>query len=122
MTITDQQARAVAYLLHEIRPDWGTQSLLTLITKHHDVDLGALLIASTTKALEATCVTPAPIFVVGSHWPVKARAKLPPTDACPDHIGQDGPTCRSCWGDHKAGLRPAHMIGYHYEPESEDGE
>lgn len=36
MTITDQQARAIAYLLHEIRPDWGIASLVSLIYKHRD--------------------------------------------------------------------------------------
>lgn len=121
MTITDQQTRAIAYLLHEIRPDWGITSLVSLIDKHSDTpDLGALVIAAATKAMEPSCQTPAPIFTAGNHWPVKARAKLPPADPCQDHIGQDANTCRSCWGDYKAGLRPMTHIGLHHEPESEE--
>jgi hypothetical protein len=103
MTITDQQARAVAYLLHEIRPDWGITSLTSLITKHADaLDLGSLLIAATTKAMEPTCVTPAPIFIPGPHWPAKAKAKLPKPEPCQDHIGQDAHNCRCCAADRKA--------------------
>ena len=121
MTITDQQGRAVAYLLHEIRPDWPVASLQTLITKHQDaVSLGALIIAATTKALEQTCQTPAPIFHPGPHWPAAARARLPKPPPCEDHIGQEGYSCRSCHADVKAGIRPPDRIGKHHEPESED--
>lgn len=115
MTITDQQARAVAYLLHELRPGWGVQSLLTLIDKHKPHDLGALVIAATTKAMEATCKTPAPIFHPGPHWPEAARAQLPRPEPCEDHIGQDAHNCRSCWADVKAGIRPQTHIGKHHE-------
>lgn len=116
MTITDQQGRAVAYLLHEIRPDWGVASLVSLIDKHSDAsDLGALIIAATTKATEASCVTPGPIFHPGPHWPAKARKALPKPPPCEDHIGQEAHSCRSCWGDFKAGLRPQDHIGKHYE-------
>jgi hypothetical protein len=102
LTITDQQARAVAYLLHELRPDWGVQSLLSLIGKHQDVDLGPLIIAATTKALEPSCVTPAPIWVPGPHWPAKSRAKLPRPEPCPQHIGEQAHNCRCCAADRKA--------------------
>jgi len=102
MTITDQQARAVAYLLHELRPDWGAQSLLSLIGKHQDVDLGPLIIAATTKAMEPTCQTPAPIYHPGPHWPVKSRAALPRPEPCRQHIGEMAHNCRCCAADRKA--------------------
>lgn len=121
--ITDQQGRAIAYLLHEIRPDWPVASLMSLIDKHRDVpSLGALTIAATTKAMEATCQTPGPIFHPGPHWPEKVRAQIPRPPSCEDHIGQDGPTCRSCWADVKAGIRPRDRIGRHHTPESENEE
>ncbi|MFF1382795.1 hypothetical protein ACFVWT_04440 [Arthrobacter sp. NPDC058288] len=121
MTITDQQGRAIAYLLHEIRPDWGIASLMSLIDKHRDVpSLGALIIAAITKAMEPSCQTPAPIFRPGPHWPEKARPLLARAAPCEDHIGQDGYTCRSCHADVKAGIRPADRIGKHHEPESEE--
>lgn len=117
MTINEPQARALAYLLHEIRPDWGITSLVSLIDKHRDTPgLGALVIAAATKAMEPTCQTPGPIFTAGSHWPVKAKAALPPANPCEDHVGQDENRCRSCWGDYKAGLRPMTHIGKHWTP------
>ncbi|MDN4644947.1 hypothetical protein [Arthrobacter sp. PsM3] len=123
MTITDQQGRAVAYLLHEIRPDWGVASLVSLIDKHRDVpSLGALLIAATTKAMERTCQTPAPIFHPGPHWPAAARAHLPKPEPCPDHVGESAHSCRCCIADTKAGIRPPGMIGKHHTPTSEDDE
>ena len=102
MTITDQQARAVAYLLHELRPDWGVGSLLTLINKHPDVELGPLIIAGTTKAMERTCDTPGPIYHPGPHWPSKSRAALPRPEPCPLHIGEMAHNCRCCAADRKA--------------------
>ena len=123
MTITEQQVRAVAYLLHEIRPDWGFTSLTSLINKHTDaLDLGSLLIAATTKAMERTCQTPAPIFHPGTHWPAAARAHLPKPEPCPDHIGEAAHSCRCCIADTKAGIRPADRIGKHHTPTSEDDE
>lgn len=120
MTITAQHARAVAYLLHEIRPDWGITSLVSLIDKHNGMDLGPLLIAATTKAMEVTCKTPAPIFQEGSHWPLKAKVTLPKPEPCEAHIGQDAHTCRSCHADVKAGDRPEAMIGRRWEPSYEE--
>ena len=103
MTITDRQGRAIAYLLHEIRPDWGVASLVSLIDNHKDAtDLGPLVIAATTKAMEASCKTPAPIWVPGSHWPTNARAALPRPEPCPQHIGEQAHNCRCCAADRKA--------------------
>lgn len=116
MTITDQQARAVAFLLHELRPDWGVVSLLSLIGKHQPKDLGALVIAATTKALEPSCKTPAPIFQGGNHWIARAQASLPKPEPCPEHIGEAAHNCRCCQADVKAGIRPADHIGRHYTP------
>jgi len=116
LIITDQQARAVAYLLHEIRPDWPVASLVSLIEKHRDVpSLGALVIAATTKAMEPSCQTPAPIFHPGPHWPAKTAAALPRPEPCPDHIGESSHNCRCCWSDVKAGIRPQTHIGKHHE-------
>lgn len=121
MTINDQQARALAYLLHEERPDWGVTSLLSLIGKHKDaVNIGPLTIAAMSKALEVTCKTPAPIFQEGSHWPLKAKVTLPKPEPCEAHIGQDAHTCRSCHADVKAGDRPEAMIGRRWEPSYEE--
>lgn len=102
MTTTDQQARAIAYLLHEIRPDWGITSLETLIRTNQPQPLGPLIIAATTKAMEATCKTPAPIFHPGPHWPAKAKTTGPRAEPCPTHIGESSHNCRCCAADRKA--------------------
>lgn len=107
MTITDQQARAVAFLLNQLRPDWGVGSLLTLIGKHPDVELGPLIVAATAKALEPSCATPGPIFVPGSHWPVKARAALPPPQRCKIHVSYPEHNCGGCRAD-KLAQPPEH--------------
>ena len=107
MTVTDQQARAVAFLLNQLRPDWGAGSLLTLIGKHPDIELGPLIIAATTKALEPTCATPAPVWAPGPHWPVKARAALPPPQRCPVHVSYPQHNCGGCRAD-KLAQPPEH--------------
>lgn len=108
MTITEPQARALAYLLHDIRPDWGVTSLMSLIDKHKDAaDIGPLILAATTKAMEPTCKTPAPIFIPGPHWPSKTKAHLPRPKPCLLHIGEQEHNCRCCAADRKA-LPPEH--------------
>ena len=108
MTITEPQARALAYLLHEIRPDWGITSLLSLIDKHKDaVDVGPLILAATTKALEPTCKTPGPIWIPGPHWIGKTKAALPRPEPCRLHIGEQAHNCRCCAADAKA-MPPEH--------------
>ncbi|WP_461169297.1 hypothetical protein [Arthrobacter sp. Z1-15] len=123
MTVTEQQARALAYMLHEIRPDWGAASLVSLIGKHHDSvpSIGALILAATTKAMEPSCKTPGPIFHPGPHWRTEDAAErfLPTPPACEDHETFAAHNCPCCWADHKVGQRPATHIGKHYTPESE---
>ena len=98
MPISEPQARAVAYLLNQIRPDWPVPSLLTLLERNRDVpSLGALIIAATTKALDPTCATPAPIFTQGTHWPAPHRDQLPRGPRCAKHkdFYVPCPCCRS---------------------------
>lgn len=100
LEVQEQQARALAYLLNQIRPDWPAPSLLALMEKNREVpSLGALVIAATTKALEPTCQTPAPIFAAGNHWPEAARADLPPPEECPTHTGKPRHNCGGCRAD-----------------------
>lgn len=122
MSITEQQGRAVAFLLHELRPDWGIASLVSLIGKHAETDLGALTVAAVTKAMEPTCQTPGPIFHPGPHWPAAAKAEAPKPVPCPDHVGENAHNCRCCWADIKAGVRPETSLGKHHEnPEPLEG-
>lgn len=124
--MTEKQARALAYLLHEIRPDWGITAMVSLFGKHHDSvpSLGALMIAATTKALEPSCRTPGPIFQSGPHWPDASAAErfLPKPPACEDHKDYEGPTCRCCHADVKIGQRPHTHIGRHWNPDNQPTE
>lgn len=99
--LSEQQARAVAFLLHEIRPDWPVASVMGLLEKHQDTDLGPLLIAATTKALEPSCRTPAPIFIDGAHWRT-APTSLERPKPCPTHTSYPAHNCGGCRADRLA--------------------
>lgn len=115
--LTEAHARHLAGVLNLIRPDWPVPSLLTLLFEHREQpDFPALVIAAVTKAQDRSCKTPAPIFIPGAHWPEVVRAKLPALPRCEDHDTEDGPTCRSCLADVKAGDRPETMIGKRMKP------
>lgn len=58
MTITEAQAQALANLLHELRADWPTKSLVTLIGKHRDRDFPGLCITAVTVASDSRNKTP----------------------------------------------------------------
>lgn len=116
--LTDKQVNGVAWLLHELRPDWGVPSIKTLLAKNEVPSLGALMIAATTKALEPTCKTPGPIFHPGPHWPEEVRSQIPAGPPCEDHDTFPARNCPCCWADHKVGQRPDTHIGKHWTPET----
>ena len=120
--LTDKQVNGIAWLLHELRPDWGVPSIKTLLTKNEVPSLGALMIAATTKAMEPTCKTPGPIFHPGPHWREEDTAErfLPKPDPCEDHPEEAAHNCRCCQADIKVGLRPQSMLGLHYNPPEPD--
>lgn len=69
MTITEPQAQALAKLLHELRPDWATKSLLQMLWQHRDGHpFPELAAAAVTAANTPTNRTPAIIFLDGPHW------------------------------------------------------
>lgn len=101
LEVQEPQARALAYLLNQIRPEWPVPSLLSLLEKNRDVpSLGALMVAAATKALEPTCRTPAPIWSPGPHWPQQTSAGLPPPALCPKHPPYYAHNCGGCRFEH----------------------
>lgn len=123
--LSEKQVNGIAWLLHELRPEWGVGSLKSLLLKNRTVpSLGALMIAATTKALEPSCKTPGPIFQPGPHWPDASAAEryLPKPPACEDHKDYEGPTCRCCWADVRVGERPQTHIGRHWNPDNQPTE
>lgn len=128
--ITKSQAEALAGILHQLRPEWGIPALMTLIGKNanHPAAFPQLVQAAITAATRRnpdgthTARTPAVIFQPGRHWeqPIhETGTKLPPGPACEDHPTFEAHNCRACWGDIKAGLRPADKLGKHHTPEEQ---
>lgn len=76
MTITESQARALAALLHELRPEWVAASILTLLWEHRDEHpFPDLCTAAVTVANDPTKRTPGIIFMDGPHWhPTRPQA------------------------------------------------
>lgn len=118
--ITEKQATMIAHVLHEIRPAWGIDGTRKVLERNadHPANFGEILSAAVTAALDPDTQTPGRIFQIATHWPVKAKPRLPKPAPCPDHVGQDGGTCRCCWADVKVGLRPETHIGKHWAPPS----
>lgn len=100
LEITKPQAKALANLLHELRPDWDPQGLLTAIhtarTKSGNFDLA---IAAIRAAATPSVRTPAVIGMDGPHWhpyqtaPATPRQHVQATGRCskPDCGGIHAP-------------------------------
>lgn len=114
--ITEKQAKLMAHTLHEIRPTWGIDATLKVLERNadHPSPFADILAAAVMAARDPETQTPGRIFQVQIHWPEDAKRQLPKPPPCPDHVGQDAATCRSCWADVKCGDRPENMIGKHH--------
>ncbi len=120
--ITESQAKALAVILHEIRPRWSAPAMVKVFERNHAhpaafADIAAAAVAA---ARDPKVDTPGCIFIDRRFWPPEIKAQLPKPPPCEDHIGQDAHTCRSCWADVKAGIRPQTHIGKHHEAVSEE--
>lgn len=126
--ITKPQAEALAGILHQLRPEWGTPALMTLIGKNreHPAPYPHLVLAAVTAVNRRntdgtwTARTPAVIYQPGRHWdhPIgETPAHQPPGPNCQDHPTFQAHNCRCCWADIKAGLRPHEALGKHHETE-----
>lgn len=122
--ITESQARALAVMLHEIRPRWSIPSMMKVLERNagHRAPFADTALAAINAARDPAVDTPGGIFTDPRFWPETAKAHLPRSAPCPDHIGEASHNCRCCHADVKAGIRPADMIGKHHTPESEDAE
>lgn len=116
--ITENQARTLASLLHEIRPRWAVGSLMKVLEKNaqHPAPFADIAVAAVTAARDPVAETPGIIFIDTRFWPADVKANLPKPPDCPDHIGEHAHNCCSCWADVKVGDRPENMIGKHWQP------
>jgi hypothetical protein len=122
--ITESQAKALANLLHQLRPKWSVPAMLKLLANHqnHPAPFQDITAAAVSAARDPKIETPGAFLIDQRFWPAETRQLMPKPPPCQQHIGQDAHNCRSCQGDIKAGLRPPDMIGKHYEPPTEDHE
>lgn len=123
--ITRAQAEALAGILHQLRPEWGIPSMVTLIgrNKDHPASFQRLVLAAVTAANRRnpdgtwTARKPAVIFQPGRHWdhPIgETLATQPPGPNCEDHPTFQAHNCRCCWADIKTGTRPEAALGKHH--------
>ena len=106
------EARALAFLLNRIRPDWNIEAMMKIFGQNKMIpSLADLMIASATKAKLDIAKTPILIFTEGDHWPKPQKMKLPPMPRCEDHPTEDAPTCHCCWADVKVGDRSEDQVG-----------
>jgi len=120
--MTESQAKALATMLHEIRPRWSAPSMMKVLERNakHPASFSDTALAAITAARDPAVETPGCIFTDPRFWPEAAKGHLPKPTPCPDHIGEAAHNCRCCKADVKAGIRPAEMIGKHHEPESDN--
>lgn len=119
--ITENQAKALANLLHEIRPRWSTPAMLKLLEKNaqHPAPFADITVAAVNAARDHKVETPGAIFIDQRFWPAETKQLMPKPPPCPDHVGEPSHACRCCKADFLAGIRPRDMIGKHYEPPTE---
>lgn len=119
--ITEPQAKALASILHELRPKWSVPAMLKLLEKnaHHPAPFQDITAAAVSAARDPKVETPGAIFIDQRFWPAETKTYIPKPPPCPDHIGESSSNCRGCWADVRCGQRPAEMIGKHWEPSEE---
>jgi hypothetical protein len=104
--ITHKQAQIAAAAWHEIRPEWGIPSMMTLLAENAaHAPFAHLLRAGINAALNPKVQTPAVIFKPGKHW-LDAEAAQDPartswfgndtSEDCPNHPTVKAWDCRPC--------------------------
>lgn len=102
--ITENQAKALAVMLHEIRPRWSAPAMVKVFERNHShpaafVDIAA---AAVSAARDPKVETPGLIFTDARFWPAEVKARLPKPPPCKLHIGEAAHNCRCCAADRKA--------------------
>lgn len=104
--ITLPQAKMCAAVWHEIRPEWGIPSLMTLLEQNATrAPFAHLIRAGINAALNPKVRTPAVIFQHGKHW-LEAEQMTDPvatsrlgndtSEDCPNHPTVKAWNCRPC--------------------------
>lgn len=97
-TPSNQAINALAFLMHEMRPDWDTPGCVAALRKCPNVGLALLVIAAARYAADARHETPAHLADLGNHswdsdWYPPCR--IHPQTKARRLNGQ----CAACWAD-----------------------
>lgn len=108
MPVTEQQARAIAYIAVAARPHgapkWDESGVIANILKVRDRSLSSVAIAVMQAAEDRGAVTPGVIATNGPHWrdpgsaPPPSHAPYERTGTC-GTCGKSEATCRRMWSD-----------------------
>lgn len=122
--LTHQEGQRLTDCMISMRPDWKKNNPGQLLADAnttglpgHDFGhaLRALATYATTRGDDGKPQYRTPNLYVqdGKYWTTTAPTDWarPKAPECPDHTGQEGPTCRSCWADIKIGIRPETLLG-----------
>lgn len=111
--MNEQQARAVAFIVNAIRPDWDPAGIVAALGRARAMGgVAEVTIAAIRAATNPAAQTPAVIHMQGPHWSTTGPTTSPPpptVDACPvhDHI-RPAHNCRCCRSEYLAtGAWPA---------------
>jgi len=113
--ITESQAKALANLLHQLRPKWSVPAMLKLLANHqnHPAPFPDITAAAVSAARDPKIETPGAFLIDQRFWPAEAKAQVPKPPPCALHVGQYAHNCICCAADRKAEPPPT------YESENE---
>lgn len=99
--ITESQAKALAVMLHEIRPRWSTPAMLKVFERNHThpAPFADIATAAVNAARDPIVETPGCIFTDQRFWPENAKSHLPKPENCEMHISYYKHNCGGCRAD-----------------------
>jgi hypothetical protein len=102
--ITEPQARALAALLHELRPRWSVPAMVKLLERNHThpAPFPDITAAAITAARDPKVETPGMFLTDQRFWPPQAKGHLPPPERCELHISYPKHNCGGCRADRLA--------------------
>lgn len=112
--INHGQAKALAKLIHELRPDWDETGVLYYLgkTRERPVSADEVCHAAIRAAMSAHNRTPAVIALEGPHWLPAAAPDRPRRQASPDQL------CRTCGSERSRCVELAAVAddGHEFDP------
>lgn len=121
-TITREQARALAELVHLLRPEWDAQGILAAVAKAREkASVDVVCIAAIRAAATPTNRTPAVIPLDGEHWQqpatdLSSTSVVPgPRDARCDVVGHEHYRipCKGCRSEALASEADTNPLALH---------